>query len=50
MSFRVCAQLTIRKYDIVNLFLELAKSAVKEKVTRVIVATWRVSKAVLTCS
>lgn len=43
-------KLTSRKYDIVNLFLELAKSAVKEKVTRVIVATWRVSQAYIVSS
>lgn len=32
-----------KKYDIVSLFIEIAKSAVKEKVIRVVVATFRVS-------
>ncbi len=35
-----------KKYDIVALFTEIAKSAVKEKVIRVIVATFRVSMRV----
>jgi V-type H+-transporting ATPase subunit H len=35
-----------KKYDIVALFTEIAKSAVKEKVIRVIVATFRVSVGV----
>jgi V-type H+-transporting ATPase subunit H len=32
-----------KRYDIVALFIDIAKSAVKEKVIRVVVATFRVS-------
>jgi hypothetical protein len=35
--------LNIRKYDVIALLTNVAKSAVKEKVTRVVVATLRVS-------
>lgn len=41
---RDVTELTGRKYDVVALLTNVAKSAVKEKVTRVVVATLRVSR------
>jgi len=35
----------IRKYDVIALLTNVAKSAVKEKVTRVVLATLRVCSA-----
>ena len=37
--------LMIRKYDVIALLTNVAKSAVKEKVTRVVLATLRVCSA-----
>jgi V-type H+-transporting ATPase subunit H len=36
------SQLSFRKYDVIALVTNVAKAAVKEKVTRVVVATLRV--------
>lgn len=38
-----------KKYDIIALFTEIAKSAVKEKVIRVIIATFKVTYSACFC-
>jgi len=39
----------VRKYDIIPTLLQVAQTAVKEKVIRVIVATFRVRLVIVNC-